>query len=281
MRQAKPFLRWAGSKRKQLDILSAFWLPHHKRYIEPFCGSACLFFKLAPERAILGDNNEQLIELYRVIRDDPERLYRRLRSLKRDLPTYTRWRAKKPEQLDVETRALRFLYLNRNCFNGIYRTNLQGQFNVPMGKKLSPYLNLDELVYCSHLLQKTRFVAGDFIKTIKDARKDDFVYMDPPYATTGSRIFTEYGNKPFSSTDIPRFSDSLTHLDKVGANFIVSYADCEEARVIAQTWKYFKFPVRRSIAGFANSRKMTCEWLVTNMDIPPSLEHLNQERTYA
>jgi len=115
-RGAKPFLRWAGSKRKQLTRLSSFWSNSHTGYVEPFAGSACLFFAIAPSSAVLGDSNRELIEVYKVVRDAPERLYRRLCRIGRDLETYNRWRALKPQSLDRDTRALRLLYLNRNCF---------------------------------------------------------------------------------------------------------------------------------------------------------------------
>ena len=132
--RAKPFLRWAGSKRKQLPRLKQFWTESHKRYVEPFAGSACLFFELGPGAAILGDKNGSLIEVYRVARDNPERLYDRLCRIKRDGGTYYRWRSKRPAELDAETRALRLLYLNRNCFNGIYRTNHPGRLQRPYGQ---------------------------------------------------------------------------------------------------------------------------------------------------
>ena len=103
--------------------------------IEPFAGSACLFFALAPARSILGDNNESLIELFYAVREDPDRLFDRMCRIRRDAATYYRWRDKDPHALDAETRAVRFLYLNRNCFNGIFRTNAQGRFNVPIGTR--------------------------------------------------------------------------------------------------------------------------------------------------
>ena len=101
---AKPFLRWAGSKRQQLSRLVQFWKPSHQRYIEPFAGSACLFFEIAPTRAILGDNNDSLIEVYRIVRDQPDRLFDRLCRIRRDAESYYRWRAKAPASLDAETR---------------------------------------------------------------------------------------------------------------------------------------------------------------------------------
>ena len=161
-----------------LGRLSVFWSEKHTAYVEPFAGSACLFFELAPRRAILGDANEQLIELFEVVRDDPDRLHRRLLRIRRDLETYTRWRRLNPNSLDRETRALRFFYLNRNCFNGIYRTNRDGQFNVPMGSKLSAYIGRADLKECSAILKNTTLVAGDFIDTLAHVKKGNFVYLD-------------------------------------------------------------------------------------------------------
>lgn len=120
-----PFLRWAGSKRKLLGRLAPYWQPdRHQRYIEPFAGSACLFFELDPAKAILGDANRDLIETYKAVKANPQQLFDRLVQIRRDPETYYRWRRKNLSDTDSSTRALRFLYLNRNCFNGIYRTNV-------------------------------------------------------------------------------------------------------------------------------------------------------------
>jgi DNA adenine methylase len=266
----RPFLRWAGSKRKQLSRLAAFWSPEHQRYVEPFAGSACLFFELVPKAAVLGDSNKELMETYGVVRDEPERLYRRLSRIPRDANSYKHWRGFKPRSLDRETRALRFLYLNRNCFNGIYRTNSQGQFNVPMGSKLGAYFSKDDLFECSRLLQETILITGDFAKTVDLVKPGDFVYLDPPYAVRSRRIFKEYGRKPFDTNDIPRLSESLGVIVKRHADFLVSYADCTEARALALKWHSVRFPVRRHIAGFAGDRKNAYEWLISNRPIPKS-----------
>ena len=266
--RGKPFLRWAGSKRKQLARLASFWSPDHVRYIEPFAGSACLFFELAPNAAVLGDANHDLIDVYRVVRDDPERLYRRLRRIRRDLPTYCRWRHLKARSLDRETRALRFLYLNRNCFNGIYRTNIKGEFNVPMGRRPGAYFSRDDLLNCSRLLQRAKLVAGDFGRTLEYVRRGDFVYLDPPYAVTSRRIFAEYGRKAFDTSDISRLSSALATIPERGADFLVSYADCTEARALASDWYSIRLPVRRHVAGFAGARRNAYEWIISNRPLP-------------
>ncbi len=265
--RAKPFLRWAGSKRRQLPRLIQFWTDSHQRYVEPFAGSACLFFEISPNEAILGDKNSSLIELYQVVRDQPSRLYDRLRRIKRDAQTYYRWRSKPQAELDPETRALRFLYLNRNCFNGIYRTNTNGDFNVPMGSKLGAYFSKADLVLCSTLLKNAKLVAGDFEVTLRHVRAGDFVYLDPPFAVRSRRVFREYGATLFETSDITRLATSLTRIAQMGADFLVSYADCKESRDIARRWNAIRLPIQRHVAGFTGSRRHAYEWLISNMPI--------------
>ena len=266
-RSTRPFLRWAGSKRKQLARLAALWTATHTGYVEPFAGSACLFFALAPKSGVLGDSNRELIEVYRVVRDAPERLYARLCRIGRDLETYNRWRSRSPKTLDRDTRALRFLYLNRNCFNGIYRTNADGYFNVPMGRKVGAYFTREDLLRCSALLQNIKLVAGDFTRTVEHVRPGNFVYLDPPYAVNSRRIFCEYGKDNFSASDVSRFAETLASIQSRKADFVVSYADCREARLLARKWNSVRLPVRRHVAGFAGARRNAYEWLITNIPI--------------
>lgn len=263
--RAKPFLRWAGSKRKQLHRLRRFWKEEYERYVEPFAGSACLFFDLAPRAAILGDSNGELIEVFQVVRDEPETIYGCLRKIRQDNPTYLRWRSLKPSDLDVRTRVVRFIYLNRNCFNGIYRTNGNGHFNVPMGRKPGKYFSLEDLNLCAQLLRRAKFVSGDFMQTLCDVQRGDFVYLDPPYAVASRRVFREYGKNAFTVDDIPRFAEVLRTIDKTGAKFLVSYADCSEARTLARDWNSQRFPTRRHVAGFAGARRQAYELEINNL----------------
>src|SRR5258708_7755717 len=128
-----PFLRWAGSKRQLVKTLSSYWDDTFGRYVEPFAGSACLFFHVQPSRAILGDQNEELIATYKEIKCRPEYVAKRLRLLKKSKTTYYRIRKQSVRGLSSIEQAARFIYLNRCCFNGLYRTNLKGEFNVPYG----------------------------------------------------------------------------------------------------------------------------------------------------
>lgn len=129
-----PIVRWAGSKRKLLEVLAACVPQTFQTYVEPFAGSACLFFRLCPERALLGDINEELVEFYGALKDQPTELAERVQSMPASSEFYYRLReSKKRSPL---TRAARFCYLNRYCYNGVFRTNKAGQFNVPRGVKV-------------------------------------------------------------------------------------------------------------------------------------------------
>jgi DNA adenine methylase len=262
--RGRPFLRWAGSKRKQIGRLKEYWSEGYDRYVEPFAGSACLFFALRPKRALLGDNNKELINVYRQLRKNSDEIFNRLVHIPRERDAYLRWRSKDVAKLDPVTRALRFIYLNHNCFNGIYRTNSAGQFNVPFGSKLSRYLTRAEFLDCAKALARTSFSAADFQTTLSEVRKGDFVYLDPPYALSTRRMFREYGEEAFAVDDVGRLSEELCRIDKIGAKFVVSYADCPESRKLAKDWDAKKFLVRRHIAGFTDNRSSAFEWLISN-----------------
>jgi len=183
--------------------------------------------------------------------------------------TYYRWRAKDFAPEDVEARALRFLYLNRNCFNGIYRTNLDGGFNVPFGGKAGKpvgALGRDDFMRAAAHLRRARLVAGDFTRTLALAKKGDFVYLDPPFAVSSRRVFTQYGEKAFDTSDVDRLAKELRRLNNLGAEFLVSYADCTEARLLAAEWSATKLFVRRNVAGFSGHRRTAGEWLISNCE---------------
>src|ERR1039458_929080 len=145
----RPFLRWAGSKRRILATLVQCAPPEYRTYVEPFLGSGCLFFALRPSAAILGDLNAELMLTYGLVRRSPRRIATELGELSHSRRTYERMRSVDTSALDPLSRAVRFLYLNRLCFNGVYRTNRAGMFNVPMGSRLGALPTGDELSECS------------------------------------------------------------------------------------------------------------------------------------
>lgn len=260
------FLRWAGSKKQIIPELLDYWSSGYNRYIEPFAGSASLFFAIGPESAILGDLNAELIETFAVVKSRPRALWKLLQSFRGGKKAYYSIRAQNPQGLAATQRVARFIYLNRFCFNGLYRTNLKGEFNVPYSpSKTGDLPTLDELLEFSGKLKSAEFVAGDFAVTLSNVRKDDFVYLDPPYVVAGRRVFSEYGADCFSEADLGRLKDELIRINGLGAKFVVSYAQCSEAKEYFKNWPVKTVRIRRNIAGFAGARKRAYELLISNI----------------
>lgn len=259
-------MRWAGSKRQLIPVLKNFWKPSYERYLEPFAGSACLFFALSPERAILGDLNADLISTYREVKYRPRGILSRLSKLRRSKRLYTKLRSMDPTTLCASARASRFIYLNRYCFNGLYRTNLRGEFNVPYGAAGTGTLpSLHHLRDCSSKLRRTRLVSGDFEKVLKHATSGDFVYIDPPFAIRSRRVFNEYDPATFSIDDIKRLRSWMERLSRNRIAFVVSYAESDEADVLRKGFDFQAVSVRRNIAGFAAHRAASKEILISNV----------------
>lgn len=260
-----PFLRWAGSKRRILPRLKPFWTEEHGRYVEPFAGSAALFFAIGPQRAILGDLNHDLISTYSTIRDDPQGVAAALTVWKTDKDSYYRVRDEMGDLEDPAARAARFVYLNRLCFNGLYRTNRDGHFNVPYGAKgAGPMPDLPALEAVSQCLQDVTLVAKDFSEVLRMAAPADLVYMDPPYRVASRRVFREYQAGEFSSDDLNRLRSWLDKLEDQGIDFIVSYADSKEGRSLAEGFSAKRVRVRRNIAGFSKHRRIAYELMISN-----------------
>jgi DNA adenine methylase len=262
-------IRWAGSKRALLPILKRYWAENPSaRYVEPFCGSACLYFELEPAEAILGDINRELITTYRTLRNAPSKVLECVRRYPRTEVQYYRLRRVPPEALSDVEQAARFLFLNRFCFNGIYRTNIAGQFNVPYGKpKNRATFNFDAMLQASALLKTATLVPGDFATVLNQVGKGDFVYLDPPYAVAKRRVFSQYYADSFSERDLVRLRECLFAMDKKGARFVVSYADSAEGRRLSSDWHYRRVRTRRNIAGFAGDRRHAFELMASNQEL--------------
>jgi DNA adenine methylase len=265
-RDCQPFLRWAGSKRRLLPILRTFWTKSHKRYVEPFAGSACLFFALKPPKAILGDLNPELIATYLEVKHRIGAVLEELRKMPpADRNEYGRLRQTDPKTMTSVQRAARFIYLNRYCFNGIYRTNLKGLFNVPYsGFRCGGFPADVVFENCSRRLSKTRLMRGDFERVLEQAKAGDLVYMDPPFAVRERRVFREYDPSTFRSDDIKRLRGWMEKLHSKGISFVVSYAESAEANVLKDGFTYKTVEVRRNIAGFAAHRAMSNEIIISN-----------------
>jgi len=261
---ADPLFRWAGSKRKLLPRLLQLVPSQFKSYIEPFAGSACLYFALLPRTAILGDLNSELIETYEVIRRHPKKLGQLLESYPTTSTFYYTLRGLIPSKLSDVERASRFIFLNRYCFNGLFRTNRNGQFNVPMGTNTGRLPSISNLAKAANRLKDVQFHAGDFETTLGKARKGDFIYLDPPYADSNRVDRNEYGNGSFSPNDLERLVKALKRLDAKGITFLLSYSMRKEFTTLLPEWNKTSLSVSRHIAGFVEHRRKAKEILVSN-----------------
>jgi DNA adenine methylase len=259
------FLRWAGSKRKLLPRLLENLPEHYDRYVEPFAGSACLFFAVQPPQAVLGDINEELINTYVEVRDRVEKIIQRLERMSCGEKDFYQMRARDPDSLSSPDRAARFIYLNRFCFNGLYRTNLQGRFNVPYGGKKSGQIPpADFLRKCAAALRGVTLMASSFEETLGVVRQGDFVYLDPPYCIRARRVFNEYSNASFGSDQLAALRGHLERIDQMGVPFLVSYGYSREALALGRGFNCQQAVVQRQIAGFAADRRKSREVVITN-----------------
>lgn len=264
----RPLIRWAGSKRRLLPRLAMYWSQKpHRRYLEPFAGSAALFFYINPRYALLNDINPELVNTYAAIKDNVKKVYGLVQSISPDEETYYRMRKLSPASLGKYERAARFVFLNRNCFNGIFRTNKKGVFNVPYGgNKTGALPSIERFVQVSEYLLRATVCSVDFETFVRaNVRRHDFVYMDPPYAVGNRRVFRQYDPNTFGIEDINRLGELLDMIDRIGASFLVSYALCSEIGNLATRWHTERVISQRSIAGFTKHRRHAVEVMISNL----------------
>lgn len=221
---SEPLLRWAGSKRKLLPILTQAIPSSFKRYVEPFVGSGVLFLKIPQKRALLGDINIDLISTYETVRDHPRAVWNRASAFDEDPNFYYTLRAIDAENLQPLDRAARFVYLNRFCFNGVYRTNRAGKFNVSRGKGHLFIPQYRVFKAFSDRLKTAQLVCSDFQNLVTKTRNGDFMYLDPPYAMGAKRDRGEYGPGSFRDHDEERLASTLIDASDRGVKVLLSYS---------------------------------------------------------
>jgi len=257
----EPFLKWAGGKRwlvqsKKLPVPVTF-----NRYFEPFLGSGAVFFSLEPKKAILSDTNKDLIELYQIIRNRPKSLTQLMLShhKKHCKEYYYKIRDSIP-RTKLE-RAAKLLYLNRTCWNGLYRVNLNGKFNVPIGTKSSVIFETDDFPAISNLLRKTEIFARDFEEIIDTTRKADFVFVDPPYTVQhNNNNFIKYNENIFSWDDQIRLKESLMRAKRRGVQIVITNADASSIKELyGELGSYHKLIRASRLSGDPTKRGSTTE----------------------
>lgn len=234
-----PFLKWPGGKRWFVSNYARFLPKSFKRYVEPFLGAGSVFFHLKPARALLSDINEDLINAYRVINDNWAVLEDLLRQHQKCHGARYYYRIRDTEPVDSLSRAARFIYLNRTCFNGIYRVNLQGKFNVPKGTKDTVLFETDKFIEIARCLTNVELRATDFECVVDDANKGDFVFADPPYTVRHNiNGFLKYNETLFSWSDQERLARALARARNRGATIVGTNANHKSVRELYKAHRF-------------------------------------------
>jgi len=275
----RPFVKWAGGKKKLLAQYEPFLPATFRRYIEPFVGGGALFFylygrgRLQGKDAVLIDGVEELINCYRVIQNRVNDLVRTLQghgAQKNDPQYYYQvrgWdRGQGYERLGDVDRAARFLFLNRVCYNGLYRVNRRGQFNVPFGRHQNPTICDESNLQAAHrALQAVTLLAGDFCRCLEMAGPGDLVYLDPPYhPLSATAQFTSYTAGDFGLSDQQRLADLFRELDRRGCQVMLSNSSTDLVRELYTGYEQIEVQAMRAISSRATGRGAIPELLVIN-----------------
>lgn len=267
-RSVRPFLKWTGGKQWLAPFVSN-WLDEDfsGRYYEPFLGGGSSFLAVGPPSATLSDENEELIITYSAVRDDVELVIETLKSYPHSKDFYADLRRKKPRK--PHTQAARLIYLNKTAFNGIYRVNRAGQFNVPFGDYKNPTIcNEERLRAASKRLAKASLKVGDFAEPLKDAGSGDFVYLDPPYITGHQNNgFLKYNASLFSWADQIRLAKLAGELAEQGATVVVSNSDHPAVLELYPRFFYYRLFRPSRIGGSVASRGTVAEAVLASAEL--------------
>lgn len=270
-----PVVKWVGGKRQLISEIDKYLPSNYSTYYEPFLGGGAVLFHLQPHKAVVNDINEELINLYQVIKDNVEELiedlkkhknepdyFYKIRELDRDIQKYN--------ELTPVERASRIHYLNKTCYNGLFRVNSQGQFNVPFGRYKNPNIvNETTLRAVSNYFNTANiiFKCCDFEEAVKGCRKGSFIYFDPPYdPISDTSSFTGYDKGGFGKTEQKRLKDLCDNLNKRGVKFLLSNS---QTQFILDLYKDYRIEIvqaKRTINSKGNKRGEVNEVLVMNYE---------------
>lgn len=271
----KPYLKWAGGKRQLLPEIMKYVPKRFNTYYEPFIGAGAVFLHLQPKRAVINDFNSQLVMTYETIRDNVDELIVLLSEHKernnedyfyeiRELD-----RTKDFESMTNVQKAARLIYLNKTCFNGLYRVNSAGLFNVPFGRYKNPAI-LEEPVlralsqYLSDPKNEIQILNGDFQRSLAGVQRGDLVYADPPYHSPDNTNFTGYQAGGFSEDDQIRLRDEMIRLRAIGAKCIFSNSDTPFIREIYTGFNIKQVDAKRNINSNGEARGNVKEVIITS-----------------
>ncbi len=284
VKKAKPFLKWVGGKGQLLVQFENLLPKQYNSYFEPFIGGGAVFFSLSPKKASINDINKTLVQTYIHIKEDVEKLITSLKKLEKE------FLSKEPEQRKEYYYALRekynslpaedfnktlyFLFFNKTAFNGVYRENSKGGFNVPMGSYTNPKIVDEENIReVSKVLSNTKITSGSFVDAVKNAKAGDFVYFDPPYhPLSETSSFTSYSKDSFTKEDQIKLRDLFVELDKKGVYVMLSNSSAPFIKEIYSAYKQIPVYATRIINSKSDKRGKISEVVIVNYQPLLSLE---------
>ena len=275
MIKGKPFVKWAGGKRQIIDKLKRYVPDEFDTYYEPFIGGGALLFELSPRRAVINDSNEELVNVYSVLCDEEkfkkmcsvlnhyekehcEEFYYDIRNKDRNKNAYKR--------LSDYTRAARTIYLNKACFNGLYRVNSKNEFNVPFGKKerVNTYDGGNLITVSNYLtMNDVEILSVDFEQSVKNAKKGDFIYFDPPYDSETS-TFNSYTEDGFGKDEQIRLAKVFKELDSRGCYVMLSNHNTSLINDLYKNFNIHVIEAKRNINSNGKKRGKVKEVIITN-----------------
>ncbi len=272
-----PILKWVGGKRQLLDVIEPL-IPKCSTYYEPFVGGGAVFFSRQPEKAVINDSNPELINVYTTIQNEPQVLieklmihkelnsedyYYKVRALDRDKETY--------HKMSGVDKAARIIYLNKTCYNGLFRVNSAGEFNSPWGRYINPNIVNETTIYALNTYlnkAKIKIVCGDYRDVLKGIRKGAFVYFDPPYMPiSSSASFTGYTASGFDEKEQIELKKQCDKLNNRGIKFLLSNSACPFIEELYKEYKIDYVKAKRAINANPDGRGAIEEVLVRNYEL--------------
>ena len=253
----RPVLKWAGGKTQLLPQLLGSMPSAYEKYLEPFVGGGALFFNLAPERSVIGDTNAELINLYRCLVASAEEVCEALKEMPITSEEFYQFRARDWRNDEPIVAAARTIYLNRLCFNGLYRVNKKGQFNVPFGNYKKPnFPTKESLVLAGKILAKAKIVESDYAKFLrKFASSGDVVFLDPPYVPIGKYSdFNRYGAKQFIGADHEELAIEVRRLADLGCFVMLTNSNHPSVHDLFSDFEIQILKTRRNINSTGSGR---------------------------
>ena len=277
MIKGKPFVKWAGGKRQIIDKLKKYVPDEFNTYYEPFVGGGALLFELSPKKAVINDSNKELMKVYKCLCDEDkfkkmcnvlnhyelehsEKFFYEIRNKDKNKKTF--------ERLSDYTRAARTIYLNKACFNGLYRVNSKNEFNVPFGKKtkVNTYDGGNLITVSNYLtMNNIKILSVDFEESVKDAKKGDFVYFDPPYDSDTS-TFNSYTEEGFGKEEQKRLAKVFKELDKKGVYVMLSNHNTSLINDLYEGYNIHLIEDKRNINSNGKKRGLVQEVIITNFE---------------